>query len=68
MTDIRNGDVLFDAHGNDRSALMHDVLARLDQVTGQVAALSHRIASLERLTAHDEVQLAAEIEALRGKQ
>ena len=59
--------LLYDASGNDRSALLLDLLTRLEQVTGEVVVLSDRVKTLERLAVHDEARLAAEIDALRSR-
>lgn len=60
--------LLYDAGGNDRTPLLPDLLGRLERVTGEVVVLSDRVKALEKLAAHDEARLAAEIELLRGRQ
>lgn len=59
--------LLYDANGNDRTPLLLDLLGRLERVTGEVIVLSDRVKTLEKLAAHDEARLAAEIESLRGR-
>jgi hypothetical protein len=66
MTDAdRNGSP--GAHGEDRADILGALLGRIDALTGEVAILSNRVKTLERLAVHDEARLAAEIEQLRGR-
>jgi hypothetical protein len=58
--------VIYDAEGNDRTALLMGMMEKIDQLTGEVVLLADRMKTLERLAVHDEQKLAEEIEKLRG--